>query len=193
MDLSSPHLIWSNIVSTSRNKIYKAIKNDVKIYSGRYPEIFEKFREIYNATMDKNHADSYYYFGKDFYESVLNDLPHNSRIFYAVKDGLVMANKQMSYHLSGSLQEYNKFAPVNLLLYTAALWGFTRGYKSLYLGGGVGTSGDSLFRFKKSFYKGKLNHFYLGKKVYNTNVYDDLIVLRSDIDPKRSFFPVYRA
>lgn len=75
MNLSSPEIIWTNIHSKNRNMIRKAKKNGIAIYSGRYPEIYREFREIYNGTMDKDNADKYYYFGEDFYESILNDLP----------------------------------------------------------------------------------------------------------------------
>lgn len=202
MDLSSPEVIWENIPSKNRNMIRKAIKNDVKIFNGRYPEIYDIFREIYNATMDKDNADSYYYFEPEFYESVLNDLPENAEIFYAVKDGMVIAasimifaNGMMNYHLSGSLREYSSLAPTNLLLYKAALWGCANGCRTLYLGGGVGSGEDSLFRFKKAFYRGELNHFYIGKKIYDQEKYDQLLRIRLEDNPtimESKFFPQYR-
>ena len=161
MELDSAEKIWENITSKNRNVIRKAMKNDVKIYNGRYPEIYEKFREIYNGTMDKDNADEYYYFGKEFYDSILNDLPENAQVFYAqIPDGTVIAasimfaaNGRMNYHLSGSLREYSSLAATNLLLYKAALWGSANGCKTLYLGGGVGSGEDSLFKFKRAFIK----------------------------------------
>ena len=63
MELSSPEIIWNNITSKNRNMIRKAIKNNIRVYNGRYPEIYETFRTIYNATMDKDNAEKYYYFG----------------------------------------------------------------------------------------------------------------------------------
>ena len=149
MDLSSPELIWENIISKNRNMIRKAVKNEVVIYNGRFPEIYEKFRVIYNGTMDKDDAEEYYYFGSDFYKSVLEDLPQNAQVFWAEKDGQVIAasimigaNGYLDYHLSGSLREFNSLAPTNLLLYKAALWGCANGYRTLYLGGGVGSGED---------------------------------------------------
>lgn len=198
IDLSSPEVIWENIISKNRNMIRKAEKNNVKIYNGRFPEIYEEFRNIYNKTMDKDNADKYYYFEKDFYRSVLEDLPQNAQVFYAKKDNTVIAasimttaNGKMNYHLSGSLKEYGNLAATNLLLYKAALWGSANRCKTLYLGGGVGSSEDGLFKFKKSFYKGDLNHFYIGKKVFNKEKYDELVGLRTDIKDS-NFFPQYR-
>lgn len=197
MDLDSPETIWNNITSKNRNVIRKAVKNDVKIYNGRYPEIYETFREIYNGTMDKDGAEEYYYFEPEFYHSILDDLPHNAQVFYAVKDGTVIAasimlatNGMMDYHLSGSLREYSGLAATNLLLYEAALWGSANGYKSLYLGGGVGSGEDSLFKFKRAFYKGDLNHFFIGKKTYNQEKYDELLTMRETFES--GYFPEYR-
>lgn len=200
MDLSSPETIWSNITSPNRNMIRKAQKNGIEIYSGRYPEIYKVFREIYNGTMDKNEADKYYYFGEEFYESILNDLPENAQVFYAVYEEKIIAtsiilaaNGRLNYHLSGSVREYANLAPSNLLLYKAALWGCANGCKSFHLGGGVGSGEDSLFKFKRAFYrKDDLPTFCIGKKIFNKEKYEELVSLRSDL-PETGFFPKYRA
>lgn len=200
MDLESPEVIWSNIISKNRNMIRKAQKNGIQIYSGRNPELFEEFRKIYNSTMDKDNATKYYYFGKEFYTSIIEDLPHNAQLFYAVLDEKIIAasimlseNGYMNYHLSGSIKEYSNLAPTNLLLYQAALWGEANGCKSLYLGGGVGSGEDSLFKFKKSFYrKDDLPRFYIGKKILNKELYSELTSMREDLSGS-GFFPEYRA
>lgn len=198
MDLSSPEDIWKNIISKNRNMIRKAAKNNIKIYNGRFPEIYEKFRGIYNATMDKDEADEYYYFQPGFYQSILDDLPQNSQMFWAEKDDqvvaasiLIGANGYLNYHLSGSLREFSSLAPGNLILYTAALWGWANGYRTFYLGGGVGSGEDGLFKFKRAFYKGELNHFYIGKQIYAQETYVELLGLREDIE-NPGYFPKYR-
>ena len=53
LDLSSPEVIWENIDGKSRNKIRKAEKNGIKIDHSKDFNLFEKFIQIYNATMDK--------------------------------------------------------------------------------------------------------------------------------------------
>ncbi|MCC8107081.1 MAG: GNAT family N-acetyltransferase [Clostridiales bacterium] len=199
MDLTSPEVIWSNITSKNRNVIRKAIKNNVRIFNGRYPEIMGKFHEIYDSTMDKDSADDYYYFKDDFYESIINDLPENAEIFYADLNGKVIAaaimlgaNGRLNYHLSGSVREYSSLAATNLLLYKAALWGSAQGYKTFHLGGGVGSKEDSLFKFKKAFYRGELTRFCIGKKIMKADTYNELVMMRDDL-PESGFFPRYRA
>lgn len=148
--------------------------------------------------MKKDNAVEYYYFDEAFYNSILEELPFNAQIFYAeyeeriISAAIILAcNGYMNYHLSGSDREYNPLAPTNLLLYNVALWGNANGYKSFYLGGGVGSGADSLFKFKRSFYKGELNHFYIGKRIYDEEKYNKLVSLRSDNNS--NYFPKYRA
>ena len=198
MDLSDPEVIWNNITSKNRNVIRKAVKNGVCIYNGRFPEIYKKFRYIYDRTMDKDEADQYYYFGDAFYRSLLEDLPGNAQVFWAEKDGeaiaasiILAANGKMNYHLSGYLREYGPLAATNLLLYKAALWGYENGLLTLYLGGGVGSGEDSLFKFKRAFYKGDLNRFHIGKRIYDRERYDFLTGMREETES--SYFPKYRA
>lgn len=199
MDLSSPDTIWENISSKNRNVIRKAEKSGVKIYSGRSDELYAHFREIYNVTMDHDNADKYYYFDSDFYNSICYDLPENAQLFYAVKDGemiaasiIIAANGRLNYHLSGSKIEYRNLAPSNLLLYKAALWGAANGCKTFHLGGGVGSGEDSLFKFKRAFYRGELKRFSIGKKIFDADKYNYLVELRGGA-PESGFFPKYRA
>ena len=200
MDLSNPERIWENISSKNRNTIRKAMKNDVVIYNGRFPEIYRKFKIVYDSTMDKDDAEEYYYFEEPFYDSLCGDLEKNAQIFWAEKNKEVIAasimlecNGFMNYHLSGSLRDYSSLAPTNLLLYKAALWGCEHGMKTLYLGGGVGSGEDSLFKFKRSFYKGNdLHHFHIGRKVFDSDVYQELTMMRGETIENVNFFPVYR-
>lgn len=200
MDLLDAETIWANFSSKNRNMIRKAQKNGVTIHTAYDLDIYETFRRIYNSTMDKDHAEAYYYFQPSFYESIYRDLSQNAQVFYAqIEDGtpiaasiLLVANGRMNYHLSGSLWEYRSLAPTNLLLYEAALWGSEHGCKTLYLGGGVGSGEDNLYQFKKSFYRGEPCRFYIGRKIFLPEQYAKLTAQRGDMS-NSSYFPRYRA
>lgn len=203
LDLSSPETIWKNLSGTCRNRVRKSIKGQVRIYHGHYPEIYSVFQNIYNQTMDNDHAVDYYYFGAPFYESILTDLSENAQVFYAqIPDGTIIAaaimltaNGIMNYHLGGSLREYSDVAPMNQLFYKAALWGCANGCHTLYLGGGVGSGEDSLLRFKRNFYKGDLSRFYIGKYIFHLDAYRFLLDIRKKDCPmieQTTFFPAYR-
>ena len=204
MDLVSLDVIWENIHSKNRNMIRKAEKNGIVIEHGKGMDLFEKFIEIYNATMDKDHAEEYYYFKLPFYESIHNDLRDNYEIFYAKLEDkiiamsiMIFANGRMSYHLSGSDIEYRNLAPSNLLLYKAAVWGCEQGFKTFHLGGGVGSGEDNLYKFKAAFNKNSDYQFSIGKEIFDQDKYDELVRLRKMSDPNfdetSHFFPLYRA
>ena len=203
-DLSSSEVIWENITSKNRNMIRKAEKNGIEIRHGKGLELFKDFKRIYNATMEKDHAEEYYFFGDAFYESIHRDLHDNYEMFYAVLNGeiiamsiMLFANKQMHYHLSGSKIEYRNLAPSNLLLYKAALWGCEQGYKTFHLGGGVGSGEDNLFKFKAAFNRKSDYQFSIGKEIFDQEKYDDLVAERasrdSEFDKNSKYFPLYRA
>lgn len=203
-DLISPERIWENITSKNRNMIRKAEKNGIEIRHEKNQALFADFKRIYNTTMDKDHAEDYYYFGDTFYESIHNDLYNNYEMFYAVLNGqiiamsiMLFANKQMHYHLSGSIAEYRNMAPSNLLLYKAALWGYEQGFKTFHLGGGVGSGEDNLYKFKAAFNRNSDYQFSTGKEIFNQERYNELVKIRkesdSNFDETSIFFPKYRS
>lgn len=204
MDLTSPEVIWDNIHSKNRNKIRKAEKNGIVIEHGQGMGLFDKFMEIYNATMDKDHAEEYYYFKRPFYESIHDDLRDNYEMFYARLEDriiamsiMIYANGRLNYHLSGSDIEYRNLAPSNLLLYKAALWGCEKGMNTFHLGGGVGSGEDNLYKFKAAFNKVSDYQFSIGKQIFDQEKYDELVRIRKESDERfdehSCFFPLYRA
>lgn len=199
MDLETPDEIWQNLVGKNRNVIRKAIKSGVKVYSGRSKYVYDNFRTIYDKTMSRDNAESYYYFGDLYYQSLLEDLPFESQVFYAEYEGTIISiaiilseNDLLSYHLSGSLKDFQNLAPSNLLLYHVAKWGNLNGKKTFHLGGGLGSQEDNLFKFKKAFNKEGFNQFYIGKKIHNQYMYDELVEISAK-DSNNSFFPLYRS
>ena len=50
---------------------------------------------------------------------------------------------------------------------------------------------DSLYLFKKNFAKLYETDFYVGKKIWNQKIYDELCQMKN-IDSNESFFPAYR-
>ena len=183
--------------------IRKAEKNGVTIEHCKDLAIFDDFIRIYNATMDNDNAEEYYYFNKPFYESIHTDLNANYEMFYARYEGQIIAmsimlycNGMMHYHLSGSLSEFRNLAPTNLLLYKAACWGCKQGLSVFHLGGGFGSGEDNLYKFKAGFNRNSGIQFSIGKQIFNPNMYDKLVNIRISEDPSfntdSKFFPLYR-
>lgn len=198
MDLTDEETIWNNIISKNRNMIRKAEKNGVVIIRGMEPEKFSVFKKLYDETMKKDEAEDYYYFDDAFYDSIRIDLHDNAQVFIATYEErpiaasiMIYANGKLNYHFSGSDVQYRNLAPTNLILYQAALWGSSNGFSTFHLGGGLGSQEDSLYKFKRAFYRGEPKQFAIGKKVFLPKIYDELNSYRADT-PESSFFPEYR-
>lgn len=198
IELNNENEIWTNIISKNRNMIRKAQKNNVQIKYGHDETLISRFMELYKKTMDRDAATDYYYFKKEYYENLFNDLEGNIEIFYAEYDNKIISasiimfdkkSKNIHYHLSASDYEFRNLAPTNLLLYEVAIWGSKNGYERFHLGGGLGSKEDNLYKFKKSFYKGENTEFYIGKKIFNESIYTKL----KDGREETGFFPEYRS
>lgn len=204
IDLSSPDVIWNNMTSKKRGKIRKAEKNGIEVHHGQGIDLFQEFLPIYNATMEKDDAESYYFFEMPFYEAIHEGLFDHYEMFYATLEGKIImmsimlyCNGQMHYHLSGSLMEYRNLEPNNLLLYRAAVWGYEHGLKTLHLGGGVGSADDPLYTFKAGFNRNSDYQFSIGKQIIDLDKYNDLVRIKKEKEPlfddTSSFFPLYRS
>ena len=187
IDLTTENDLMCQMESKNRNLLRKAIKNNVLITHDKGEKI-QEFMYIYNKTMDRDNASSFYYFPKSYYEYLKNNMSNETEYFYAYKDGNMIAasiffykNKSMHYHLSANLVEFRTFAPTNLILYVASNWGRDMGMSTLHLGGGVGIE-DSLFHFKKQFNKNGRVGFYIGRSIFMPDKYNYLLEERKNLE-----------
>lgn len=187
------------IPSKTRNMIRKAMKHDIVISELNYKDDLEEFLAIYNETMSRNAATTYYYFSKEYFEQLFHLLGDSLKMFGAFFEGklisitLIMCYGDfIHYHLSGARQEYMYTGVNNLLLFEIAKWGHENGYKYFHLGGGYKGDGDSLFKFKKSFTKDGVYPFFIGKVIHNSTVYHQLVDEKG-IMIDTGFFPLYRS
>lgn len=203
VDLATETEMWKRFSSQNRNKIRKAEKNGVSISWGQDKILYQKFKELYEKTMVHDEADAYYFFEKDFFDSIYDELKFNSLFFYAIYQEeiiamslILMANKQLNYHLNASLREYQNIAPNNLTLSEICSWGFNNGYSTFHLGGGLGCAQDGIYKFKSGFNVDSDVNFYIGKRIINKPKYNELLQIRltePDFDNDSNYFPKYRA
>ena len=150
--------------------------------------------------MDRDKADGYYYFGEEYFAKILAAFPGGvitCKVFYqdrVIAMGVYFRYKKLLHaHLSGSLTEYLKYSPAYILKYALAVYGHEHGYQYIHYGGGTSSAPDNgLYLFKKDFGKNTDFDFYIGKKIWDQEVYDRLCE-EAGIDKDTPFFPAYRS
>lgn len=200
--LDNEEQIWNDFEGRSRTTIRKALKNEVTIKTGLNNKMMDEFKNIYYNTMKRDGANSYYFFKKEFFDDIEQNLKDNATIYTAYINNIpisssiiIYSGKNVHYHLSGSDKEYMKFGANNLILYQVSKDFLKKGYKKFHLGGGYGGDDSPLFKFKKSFNKNGELDFYIGKKIFNVKLYEELINMREKNEKieNTNFFPLYRA
>lgn len=156
----------------------------------------QNFIKIYEDTMKYVKATKYYFFSKKYYHDLFEANNFDTRIYcceYEQKQicsGLfIFCGDIVQYHLGGTDPEFYHLSPTKLMFDQVRKDACNEGKKYLVLGGGVGASEDSLFRFKSSFSKTTAD-FYVIKKILNQDIYDGLSL---NVMDKSGFFPKYRA
>jgi lipid II:glycine glycyltransferase (peptidoglycan interpeptide bridge formation enzyme) len=175
IDLALPDLLAS-YEATTRNKIRKAIKKDLRV---EWNSGFEKaawFTQFYHAAMKEVGADEFYLFPEQYFRRLL--AWEHARLAVclqqdeAVTAAIFLIGPQvMEYHLSATNSTGKSFGSTNLLLHEAAMLGQSLGCRSLYLGGGTDRDpANPLLRFKVGF--SPLGaEFQVGKYVHDESAY----------------------
>ena len=196
--LETPEQIWNDMEGRCRTTIRKANNSNLQIKSGFSIEMLEEFKYIYKDTMSRDNADNYYFFEDIFFESIYENLKEYARIYTVylnnkpISSSIILFNGVSAhYHLSGTLCDYMKYGANNFGLYQVALDLCSKGFKSLHLGGGYGGDSSPLLKFKQSFNKYGDLDFYIGKRIYNEEIYNKLCDIRG-VDNTEVFFPAYR-
>lgn len=182
-----------------RKNIRRCINKGIKYMVNVEPKELSKFKEIYYSTMDRNNATDYYYFQDEYFNNILKYFPRNIITVEAIYEEKTIAmglyfiyNKILHTHLSGTLSEYLHLSPAYMLRYGATLWAKENGYKLMHHGGGrTNSETDSLYLFKKNFSQKTEFDFYIGKKIWDKEIYEKLCK-QKDVTDDGSFFPAYR-
>lgn len=199
------NLTYADVIGTEfskhrRKDIRNILKNpDIRYEVNEIPSTLDDFVEIYYSTMDRDSADGYYYFGREYFQRMLETLPGHittGKVFLG--DKLIAMGVYFRYgrylhaHLSGTLSEYLEYSPAYILKYALALYGHEKGYEVIHYGGGTSRDPDnSLYRFKREFGKNTQFDFYIAKKVWDEDAYARLCQA-AGADRNAEFFPAYR-
>lgn len=184
---------WMNEIHTkNRNVIKKGEKNGLEFIVDNDFIYLHEFEQLYNTTMDKLEADSFYYFEPKYYVQ-LKDTIKNRFLCIVKHEGKIVSGAIIfyqlpygHYHLAGSDKESLKFSPNNFLLWGAAKELINRGVKIFHLGGGTDSSEDnSLYQYKRKFSKHEYQ-FTLGKIIFNPSLYEQICTCWAIENPEKA-------
>jgi len=185
-----------NIAKGKRNGL------DFAVFEGEEALSYVRdFYRLYKETMDKVHAAPYYYFSEEFVKLLLTGMKGNSLLAAVFHQGEMIAaclsiydGGIIHYHMGASRKDKLQLGSNPYLFYHLALWGRDRGFTRLHLGAGH-EGRDSLFQFKHRFNLGGTVGFYIGKKIHNRKLYDQLCNHWKKLNgiDLGDFFPGYRS
>jgi Acetyltransferase (GNAT) domain len=198
-------LLWAHTRKGHQSTINKCRRLGLESKVVPFEDHIDVFLEIYNETMNRFVAKDSYYFGRDYFLDLLKlgDRVHLGIVEFKCQvicaslffecEGIVQA------HLGGTLTEFLKYSPFNLLLHDMRLWAKERGNTFLHIGGGIGGSKeDKLYTFKSGFSRQR-HRFRTVRWVIDPQKYAHLVDLRaqalgisSNQLLETDFFPAYR-
>ncbi|WKA50125.1 GNAT family N-acetyltransferase [Planococcus liqunii] len=192
--------IQSEFSKSTRKNIRHVMRNGVDYQVTVNPKSLELFKEIYHINMKRIGADTYYYFDEDYFSKCLQYFGDQIVLVEALYEGQVIGaelhffyNNIIHTHLSGTLSEFHHLSPVYVMTYGIAVWGKEHGAHLIHAGGGTSNRpDDSLYLFKKKFGQNTEFDFYIGRKVWNQEVYDKVCGVAGTIC-ETEFFPAYRS
>lgn len=184
---------------STRKRIRKALKDGVTYRITVNPTDLDQFQVIYRKTMERIGADPLYFFDDSYFSNILDYFGEQLILVEALFDSRVigaelhfLSGPVIYTHLSGTLNDFSHLSPVYVMTYAIALWGKEQGVELIHSGGGTTTAlDDSLYLFKKKFGKNTEFDYYVGDKIWNEKIYQQLIQLTNP-NPETELFPAYR-
>ena len=186
--------IWKEEYSgKNRNMIRKAEKCGVVSFISQDEKDYQSFIELYSETMENVRASDYYYFDNIYFDNIRKELKNNQHLIISkINDELVggmiliIYGDYAHYHLSARKREFGKYAINNHLLNYAIEFAKEQDCKLFHFGGGTGSDkNDPLFKFKSNF-STQRGEFYIGKKIHNPEIYNQLVQQWEKQNPQKT-------
>jgi hypothetical protein len=167
---------------STRKNVRKAIESGLSFKSVLGNEIctldLDSFCKIYNHTMTRNNADEFYYFNFEYFKNISVQLGKKTLfVFVLFQDiviscELILLGTNVAYSfLGGTLSDYYQYRPNDFLKHESIKLLKDKKYHSFLLGGGS----PGVFKYKKSFSKFGVIPFYIGKKIHNMKIYNEVV------------------
>lgn len=182
-----------------RKTIRQILKSGINYRIIEKPKDLDNFKRIYFINMQRKNAEEYYFFDDEYFNLILEYYKNNIIVVEAIFENKIIAsglyftyNNIIHVHLSGTDTKYLNMSPAYILKYATVLWGKKNNYKLIHYGGGLSNSeDDSLYLFKRKFAQNTDFDFYVGRKIWNKDIYNKLCEIKN-VDKTEEFFPAYR-
>jgi lipid II:glycine glycyltransferase (peptidoglycan interpeptide bridge formation enzyme) len=174
--------LWSDLQKTTRKQINRCYKRyQVKV------ELFEKnefdlntFTNVYWESMKRVESNKYLFFNEKYFKQLLNQ-PNTIQYIASIDDIpistiIAIKGKRILHgHLGGTIKEYLNISPFSMLYWEMIKTAKKESLDFVHVGGGNTTKkDDKLLSFKKHF-SNLQEDFFIGKKIYNQIIYDEII------------------
>jgi hypothetical protein len=186
--------IWQEQVhSKHRNSIRKAEKAGLKYFVDNSFKHYKEFRQLYIKTMEKTHAEEFYFFDNTYFVSFKDQFKENSFLGHVLFNNKIISssmffysNDYAHYHLSGSNLNFLSLSPNSFLLFKTIEHLKNINKKIFHLGGGSNSSeSNSLYRFKARFSHERYD-FYVGEIIFNYAIYDEICKNWTKENPRKA-------
>lgn len=186
--------------SSTRKRIRKALRDGVTYRITRNPTDLNHFQDIYTKTMERVGAAEFYFFDDVYFSKMMDNLGEQIILVEAIFDSQVIgaelhfhSGSVIHTHLSGTVEgDFNHLSPVYVMTYAIVMWAKENGVEYIHSGGGVHPGhDDSLYLFKKRFGKNTEFDYYVGSRVWDKAMYDQLNRV-TNADSENELFPAYR-
>lgn len=199
-DFNDP--VQEEFSKNAKREIKQALKKDIKVHIIENPDNLDNFKKLYYETMERNGASEYYYFDENYFNEMILKLRDYILLIEIEFESEIIASeiylikgKILHAHLLGSCSKLLELNAGSLIEAMAAKWGKEHEFEYIHHGGGrTSDPEDSLFKYKKKFGKNTEFDFYIGKKIWNKEIYEKLVEKRqlTEKEKESNFFPLYR-
>lgn len=198
--------LWKDYAHKVRKNVNRARREGLEVELDLEGEHLPDFLDIYSVTMDRRGASSGYYFSRDFFETIIRELPGSFAFFHVLARGkiisteLVLVSAQNIYSfLGGTREEFFELRPNDLLKHEIIQWGMKNEKTSFVLGGGYHPE-DGIFRYKLAFAPSGAVPFHVHTRIIDAARVDELNRAREAWERAKGrswsanpdFFPPYR-
>ena len=199
--------LWMDFDHKVRKNVMKATRCGVRIEIDETGKRLDDFLRVYEHTMDRRRALKVYYFPRQFFERMHQQLAGQFAYFHALVDGqvvsteLVLVSKRSVYSfLGGTLENSFRERPNDLLKFAIMKWAKRQAKAHFVLGGG-NRGEDGIYRYKRAFAPRGETPYRLGGQIFSKELYDALMDGRQRFEqergqawvPTQGFFPAYRS